>query len=35
MRTNKNPNKTIEAHNPFINNVSYSDPDGEPPQHSP
>jgi len=28
MRTNKNPNKTIEAHNPFINNVSYSDPDG-------
>lgn len=27
--TNKNPNKTIEAHNPFINSVSYSAPDGE------
>lgn len=22
VSTNKNPNKTIEAHNPFINNVS-------------
>lgn len=28
-RRNKNPNKTIEAHNPFINNVSSDDPDGE------
>lgn len=26
---NKNPNKTIEAHNPFINNVSEDNPDGE------
>lgn len=35
MCTNKNPNKTIEAHNPFINNLSQEDPGGENPHGAP